>query len=250
VPDLAISIPTPTDGGRTYTFQLRPGIVYSDGRSVHAVDVLRSLERLAVIDRSHVDHLFGKSLEGANACATATATCDLSTLVQVDEQTDSVTFRLSAPDPEFLYKLAFPEYSVLPADTPREPATAPLPATGPYMAQPFDADGGIRLIRNKSFVEWSHEAQPEGYPDEIVWRVAPKGEDLVGSVVAGSDDSIFAFNALSPDRVASLSNMFADQLYALPPDKTFFETMNTKLPPFNQLDVRKAVNMARTALER
>jgi YVTN family beta-propeller protein len=31
VPDLAVSIPTPTAGGRTYAFQVRPGIRYSDG---------------------------------------------------------------------------------------------------------------------------------------------------------------------------------------------------------------------------
>jgi YVTN family beta-propeller protein len=32
VPDLAIALPAPTAGGRLYTFQLRSGIRYSDGR--------------------------------------------------------------------------------------------------------------------------------------------------------------------------------------------------------------------------
>jgi peptide/nickel transport system substrate-binding protein len=244
VPDLAISIPTPTDGGRTYTFLLRPGIVYSDGKPVRAVDVRNSLDRIAIISPWLADYLFGKSLEGVKACENAPAPCDLSSLVHVDEQANSVTFRLTTPDPEFLYRLASPEFAVLPADTPREPATAPLPATGPYMMQPFDADGGIRLVRNQRFVEWSHEAQPDGYPNEIVWRIAAEGEDLVGSVAAGEDDATSAYNAFSPDRVAGLSTQFADQLYAFPPANTFFEFMNTKLPPFNQLAVRKAVNFA------
>jgi ABC-type transport system substrate-binding protein len=34
VPDLATDLPQPTDGGRTYTFTIRPGIRYSDGRLV------------------------------------------------------------------------------------------------------------------------------------------------------------------------------------------------------------------------
>ena len=34
VPDLATSVPLPTDGGRTYTFQLRRGIRYSTGAMV------------------------------------------------------------------------------------------------------------------------------------------------------------------------------------------------------------------------
>src|SRR5947207_41679 len=32
VPDLATSIPTPTDGGKTYTFHIRKGIKFSNGQ--------------------------------------------------------------------------------------------------------------------------------------------------------------------------------------------------------------------------
>ena len=45
VPDLATSIPTPTEGGRTYTFELRPGIRYSNGEVVVAGDFRRAIER-------------------------------------------------------------------------------------------------------------------------------------------------------------------------------------------------------------
>jgi peptide/nickel transport system substrate-binding protein len=45
VPDLAVSLPTPTDGGRTYAFRLRPGIRYSNGRPVKASDFRSSFER-------------------------------------------------------------------------------------------------------------------------------------------------------------------------------------------------------------
>ena len=45
VPNLATELPTPTDGGRTYTFQLRPDIRYSTGKHVTASDVRSSLER-------------------------------------------------------------------------------------------------------------------------------------------------------------------------------------------------------------
>ena len=33
VPNLATSLPTPTDAGKTYAFQLRKGIRFSNGRS-------------------------------------------------------------------------------------------------------------------------------------------------------------------------------------------------------------------------
>ena len=43
--DLATSLPEPTDGGRTYTFRLRSGIRYSNGRPVQATDFRSTFER-------------------------------------------------------------------------------------------------------------------------------------------------------------------------------------------------------------
>src|SRR5262249_28991677 len=49
VPDLAISLPTPTDGGTTYTFTLRRGIRYSNGQPVRPEDFRRAIERNLVL---------------------------------------------------------------------------------------------------------------------------------------------------------------------------------------------------------
>ena len=45
VPALAQSLPAITDGGKTYTFKLRPGIKYSNGQPIKASDVLHAAER-------------------------------------------------------------------------------------------------------------------------------------------------------------------------------------------------------------
>jgi YVTN family beta-propeller protein len=238
VPDLALSIPTPTDSGRTYTFRLRTGVAYSTGAPVRALDVRRSLERLFVVNRDAMD-LLG-TLDGAEACRGAPPTCDLSRAVSVDDEAGSVTFRLREPDTEFLYKLALQQALVLPADTPLQLASTPLPATGPYMTESFATDS-LRLVRNPYFHEWSHEAQPNGYPDEIVWRVTGEGEDPVALVAAGDAD----YTPFIPaDRVEELRTRYTDQLHATPSTRTFFEFMNTTLPPFDQADVRRAVNLA------
>jgi peptide/nickel transport system substrate-binding protein len=165
--------------------------------------------------------------------------------VGIDEGARTVTFKLMAPDPEFLFKLTDPAFFVLPADTPREPATVPLPATGPYMAAgPFDGDGGIRLVRNTNFHEWSHEAQPAGYPAEIVWRVAGEGEDSTAVVAADQADSTQWSDAFTADRIDELRTQFTDQLHALPPSATWFQFMNTSMPPFDKAEVRRAINLA------
>ena len=45
VPDLAVTLPRPADGGTTYTFTLRPGIRYSNGTPVRASDFRRGIQR-------------------------------------------------------------------------------------------------------------------------------------------------------------------------------------------------------------
>ena len=49
VADLAISLPTPTDGGLTYTFRLRPGIRYSNGQPVRPEDFRHAIKRNLVL---------------------------------------------------------------------------------------------------------------------------------------------------------------------------------------------------------
>jgi YVTN family beta-propeller protein len=50
VPDLAVSLPEPTDGGRTYTFKLRPNIRYSTGAVVKPEDFRWAIERAIDLD--------------------------------------------------------------------------------------------------------------------------------------------------------------------------------------------------------
>ena len=67
VPDLALQVPAPTDGGRTYSFRLRPGIRYSNGDLVKASDFRHALERLFALGSPGAS--FYSGLVGAGACA-------------------------------------------------------------------------------------------------------------------------------------------------------------------------------------
>ena len=242
VPDLATTLPPPTDGGLTYTFTLRTGILYSDGSPVRASDVLASVERFVDLNTPEADRTLFGSIEGVTACSAATSRCDLSGSIAVDDAAGSVTFHLATPDPEFLQKLAQPGAYVLPAATPHHVAAAPLPATGPYVANPREGDGTLRVTTNTSFHEWSAEAQPAGYPDTIVFR--PTADDEAATDAVATGDADYLLGAPPPDRVDQLRTSYPGQLHVLPLTRTFFEFMNTTIPPFDNPDVRRAINLA------
>lgn len=59
---------------------------------------------------------FYAGITGARHCEHSPGPCDLARGIVTNDTADTVAFHLTAPDPEFLYKLAFPwAYAVPPA---------------------------------------------------------------------------------------------------------------------------------------
>jgi len=132
VPDLAVALPTPTDGGKTYTLQVRRGIHYSNGKLVQPDDFRRAIERLFEIDLADpAAAVYFSGVVGTERCAVGKA-CDLSRGIVTDRGTRTVTFHLKAPDADFLAKLALPPAFAVAAGTPaHDVGVRPIPATGP-----------------------------------------------------------------------------------------------------------------------
>jgi YVTN family beta-propeller protein len=193
VPDLATGLPAPTDGGRTYSFSLRRGIRYSTGGPVRANDVRSSLERLFRVGSPGTSFYGG--ILGSEGCSRRR--CDLRRGIATDDRTGAVTFHLAAPDPDFLYKLALPFAYVLPAGSPlHDIGTRPLPATGPYVIRVYRPGRELRLARNPRFHEWSQAAQPNGYPNAIVWKLGVPPGRALADVERGSADWLLDYGAL------------------------------------------------------
>jgi YVTN family beta-propeller protein len=241
VPDLAVSLPTPTDGGTTYTFQLRRGIRYSNGELVRPGDFRRALERDLTFGPDPGYGAFANVVGGA-ACAAHPSHCDLSRGVVTDDAANTVTFHLVAPNPEFLARLSLQDAEAIPAGTPNhDVGLHPIPATGPYevvSATPREAV----LVRNPYFHEWSHAARPDGYPNRIVFRRFSSGEAEVTDVEHGSAD--YEYDGVPPDRMSEVQTRFASQLYLNPTTATDALVLNTQVAPFNDARVRQAINYA------
>jgi YVTN family beta-propeller protein len=242
VPDLAVSLPSPTDGGTTYTFQLRRGIRYSNGELVRPEDFRRALERDLILGPNT---LYGgpfAEVVGGAACAAHPRHCDLSHGVVTDDAANTVSFHLVAPNPEFLARLTLMDAVAVPAGTPdHDIGLHPLPATGPYKFASI-TQHEVRLVRNPYFHEWSHAARPDGYPDQIVYRSLASQSAGLTAVEHGSAD--YAYGGVPPDRLNELQTRFASQLYVHPTIATDALVLNTRVAPFTDVRVRKALNYA------
>jgi peptide/nickel transport system substrate-binding protein len=249
VPDLATSLPTPTDHGTTYTFQLRRGIRYSDGRLVRPEDFRRAIERALVYQPQEgggPGPSYFAGIVGAAACLKApNKPCDLSRGIVTGS--DTVSLHLVKPDPDFLSKLAEPTAYAEPANTPLA-AKLPLPATGPYEIASYRATKSrdvLRLVRNPHFHEWSAAAQPAGYPDRIVVELRNvSAADNVRAVLTGRADLTAIDTPLPSGLDLSLRTRYAAQLHTEPTLSTLWFALNTGVPPFNSLGARRAVALA------
>ena len=235
--DLARSMERSRDG-KTFTFQLRPNIRYSTGRSIRASDFRFAIERVFKL-RPHPDDFAGdtfRGIRGADRCHPRR--CNLAAGIETDDRARTVTFHLSAPDPSFLYMLASGFAAAVPAGTPLKEAKRPLPATGPYRIVSFTRDS-VRLKRNPRFRQWSEAAQPRGFPDEIVLKtVSPqKGIALVEHHKADLTSS----QTLRPFIVAP---RFSPWKHEHPLAGMPYLVLDPTRPPFDSPRARQALNYA------
>jgi ABC-type transport system substrate-binding protein/DNA-binding SARP family transcriptional activator len=240
VPDLARAKPLIGRDGKTYTFQLRPGIRYSNGRPVRASDVRASVERLWKIHSpAAVTPEFHLGVLGEARCDRAPRHCDLSRGIVTDDASGTVRFRLAHPNPLFQRLLTLVFYDVLPAGTPPRDRRL-LPATGPYRFTRFVPGRVVEAERNPMFKVWSTAAQPAGYPDRIVWHIHKTDDGLPTRVLGGRADN----TSMTLAQVAPIAERHAAQVRNEPVPWLYYLFLNTRVPPFDNADARRALNLA------
>ena len=242
VSNLAEDLPTVSNDGKTYTFKLRSGIKFSDGRDVTVKDVVASFQRIFKVS-SPTSGGFYSVIVGADACIATPATCTLEGGVSGDETAGTVTINLTRADPEFLFKLAVPHASILPADAPATDAgSVPLAGTGPYFFSAYDPNKGLTMSRNPHFKVWSEAAMPDGYPDVVQYDFGLTDEAEVTAVMNGEAD--WMFDQPPTDRLGEIGTKYKDQVYINTLTAWWYAPMNTRIAPFDNLKARQAVNYA------
>ena len=251
VPDLAEQLPTATDGGLTYVFRLRRNVEYSDGQPLRASDFRRGIERTLLLEPGSGQGYFS-DIVGASGCTQQPAQCDLSAGIVTDDSTGTVTIHLVKPDPDLLGALSITGFSTpVPPNTPmtRDVGTTPVPGTGPYMISQFTPSQSLTLRRNPHFVRWSSAAQPDGYPDQIVWKGYSNSPAAIEAVGAGSGADVMYLDRTVQRNanIAELLQSYPRQVVGTQSFASHFLLLNSAIAPFDNALARQAIAQALTA---
>src|SRR5580700_3621074 len=242
VPDLATSIPLPTNGGKTYLFHIRHGIKFSNGQTLKPSDFVTTFERQFTVPGPTT---FYSGIVGANKCSTKG--CDLSKGgVVANDSAYTLTINLTAPDPEFMDQLSLPFAFAVPAGTsPKLTGNNVPPGTGPYMWKSYNPNSQAVLVRNPYFHVWSAQAQPAGYPNEIIEKYGLQVSDEVTEVLNGEANEVYDGDNIPSDQLSTLnSTKYTGQVHVNTLTADYYFALNTRRPPFNNLQARQAINYA------
>lgn len=241
VPDLAEALPAVENSGKTFIFRLRDDITFSNGKALDTDDVVASFQRIFKVS-SPTSGTWFNGIVGADACLREPATCALEGVV-ADKASRTITINLTAPDAEFLYKLAMPHASILPAGTPaRDVGIDPVPGTGPYAIESYDPNRALVWSRNPHFREWSVEAQPDGFADRFQLDFGLTADAQVNAII--NDQADIMVDQPPATRLSEIGTRFAAQAHLNPQLAIWYLPLNVNIPPFDNLKAREAVAYA------
>src|SRR5215469_16806239 len=241
VPDLATSIPVPTNGGKTYVFNIRRGIKFSNGQVLKPSDFVTTFERQFTVPGPTS---FYSGIVGASKCSTKG--CDLSQGVIANDTNYTLTINLTAPDPELMDQLALPFAMAVPASTSLKITGNNVPpGTGPYMWKSYNPNTQAVLVRNPYFKVWNAEAQPPGNPNEIIEKYGLLVSDEVTQVLNGQANEVFDGDSIPADQLSTLNSpKYSGQVHVNTLTADYYFALNTRRPPFNNQLARQAINYA------
>jgi peptide/nickel transport system substrate-binding protein len=243
-PGLAESMPKISNGGKTYTLNLRKGLKYSDGTPVKASDFTHAVERTIALN-SPGSPFYVSAIVGAEKFQ-KTKTGGISG-IETDDKTGKIVIDLNAPRGTFVNELGLLLVAPVPGDTPVKNTTLdPPPATGPYEIVKVESGREWSYVRNPQWAKNNAKLMPNlpsGHVNKIEIKVVSNQATQVNEVEQGTSD--WMQSLVPADRYAEVKSKYeGTQFRVEPTNSTYYFWMNTTKPPFDDVKVRQAVNYA------
>jgi peptide/nickel transport system substrate-binding protein len=215
---------TLSNDGLTYTFHLRQGVKFHNGKLLTPEDVIASLER----DRTMGTYKW--TLENVQS------------IDKVDDST--VKISLTSKVASFLARLAVNSNAIFPAEeiakVGSDEFTNPI-GTGPFMVKEWVRGDHLTLDKNPNYWENGVDGKPLPYLDGIEIRQVPEDSTKVLQIQAGS---LNGTEGLPWSQLSALQADSRGNVLLFPQQQIYFMVVNTTRPPFDDVKVRQAMSLA------
>jgi ABC-type oligopeptide transport system substrate-binding subunit len=152
--EAATGLPTISKDGKTYTFKIKKGFLFSDGKPVTAKNFAAALNRsfdpkLQSPAASFLSEVAGGQavLDGKAKTASGITTPDDYTLV----------IKLSKTAPDFVARMTMAFFTAIPLNWGSTEITQSYPSAGPYMIKSFTPGRSALVVRNP---KWNNNKEP------------------------------------------------------------------------------------------
>lgn len=235
VPDIARSWKL-SDDQVTYTFRLRRDVRFSNGRKITARDFKYSFERVLTPKTKSPRTWVLDKIEGANDLLTGKAE-NVSGIRVVNDHT--LVLKLQSPFGPFLSLLAMTTAYVVPREEVerfgQDFGTHPV-GSGPYMLAEWKHGQHLILTAREDYFEGKPKL------NGIYYRVIPEDLTAVMEFETGHLDILLIPS--SEYRRYTTDPAWRDLVYGKPGLNSYYIGLNCTRPPFDDVRVRRAVNLA------
>lgn len=236
LPGLAESWEISTDG-KVYTFTLRPGLTFHNGRRLTATDVLYAWHRSLSPNLNSAGRAFLASVAGVDEYVEGKAS-SISGLSAPDDRT--VEIRLKEPLAFYLYVLTTPEASIVPreaVDEKTQKLLKPL-GCGPFMVSESTPE---KIVLDR-FTGYYDKSLP--YVDRLTFDLGFKSEEGLQAALEKGD--VHYVSSFSNDQLEILlaDSSWQNNTESTVQLSTIIVSVRNDLPPYNIKEFRQALNYA------
>lgn len=244
-PDLATATAKVTDDGKTYTYTLRDGVTWEDGKPITSKDVKYGIERVWAQDVLSggptylKDVLDPKGEYKGPYKDTAADKLGLKAIETPDDKT--IVFKLPVANSDFEEMLALVSASPVRQDKDTKAKYGLKPfSSGPYKFASYSPGKDLKLVRNTN---WKQASDPvrKAYPDEITIKFFSDANQLDQRLLSGDLDLDLNQTGMSPQGRTTALKQHKANLDNPVSGYVRYAVFPQSVAPFDKLECRKAV---------
>lgn len=192
VPDLATDTGKASDGGRTWTFTLKDGLVAEDGSPITSTQIRHGVERTFTASLAGGLGYHKTLLAGTSGYTGPYKGKHLKSIETPDDKT--IVFHLKAPFGDWPWIVSMPAFAPVPlSDNPTTYTREPV-ASGPYRVAEYKQGVAATLKRNPKWTPSSDEVRT-ALPDTIVFSLGQDSPVIAQRLISDSGNDRNAFGA-------------------------------------------------------